>query len=93
MQINKIFFSKFASHFYLLVIILAAVTILWLLLFLYQNVYQSITQSKAIVILKQEVAMESIDRPLFDKIKAGLIKKKEPPQIDWAALRDPFSSR
>lgn len=55
------------------VIILSSVS-----LFLYKNFYQTITETKEIMVLKQKVAVDTIDINKFNRIIDNLTKKISP---------------
>lgn len=61
-------------------------------MFLYQNLYQTITQSEEIVILKQEIAPDTINvkkvEELIDRIEQ---KKAGQEDIDWSQIKNSFA--
>jgi hypothetical protein len=65
------------------VIILILVSI-----FLYNNFYQAITQTKKILILKKEVVLDSINMEKFNSIIDELTKKTTPKKVN--DLASPF---
>jgi hypothetical protein len=73
---------------------LSAITIITVLLalgiFLYKNLYQSITQSEQIIVLKQEVAPDIIDMNKFNNVLDKLSEKINPEKIEWQHLKNPF---
>lgn len=61
---------------------LLAITILALLsLFLYKNFYQTITQTKKIMILREKMAVETINLDKFNTIINKLMKKISPHEL------------
>lgn len=68
---------------------LLAIMILTLLsLFLYKNFYQTITQTKEIMILREKVAVETINLDKFDAIMNKLKKKTGP--LELKIIKNPF---
>lgn len=88
-NIAKITYREISRCFYGLSIIFIAVIFCLLFLFLYKNFYQTITQAKEIVILKEKVATETIDMEEFNKVINKLNQKIIPPKIP-ANLNNPF---
>ncbi len=78
------------KYFYSLVTILVVGIIVILGLFLYNNLYQTIAQSKEIILLRQEVAPDSIDMEKVSKILEKLNKKTTANDINWAEIKNPF---
>ncbi len=74
--------------FYLLMTVLCIVLLIYISLFLYFNFYQTITQSKEIIILKDKVAIETVDIVKFNIIIEKLAKKTTIKTI--ANLNNPF---
>ena len=58
--------------------------------FLYKNIYQSITQSEQIIILRQEVAPDIIDMKKFNNVLEKIIKKTSPEEINLENIKNPF---
>lgn len=70
-------------------IILIALTILiFMSLFLYKNFYQAITQTKEILILRQKVAVETVDLEKFNIIMNKLEEKTKP--REFKNVKNPF---
>ena len=78
-------------YFYILILLMVIVVIFFLGMFIYQNFYLTITRAQTIVILKQEVAPDTIN---LNKIEAvlGKINQKAAAEgaVDWTTLNDPF---
>src|SRR3989338_2267906 len=72
----------------LCVITLIAVMLASVLVFLYRDFYQTIIQAKAVIVLKQEVAMENIDLKLYNSLSA-IHAYKTAPGIT-RPIADPF---
>lgn len=51
-------------------------------IFLYKNFYQTITQTKEILILQEKVALYTVDMKKFDLIIGKLTKKTLPQKTD-----------
>ncbi|MFH1233466.1 MAG: hypothetical protein V1649_02325 [Patescibacteria group bacterium] len=75
--------------FYGLLILFIAIILSYLSLFLYKNFYQTITQAKEIIILKEKVSAETINMNEFNKIIDKLNQKIIPAKIP-ANLNNPF---
>lgn len=58
--------------------------------FLYKNIYQSITQSEQIIILRQEVAPDAINMKKFNTVLEKIIKKTSREEIEWEDIKNPF---
>ena len=84
----KITSRKANQWFYSLAIILSLFFLAYLSLFLYKNFYQTIAQSKEIIILKEKVAMETVDMDKFNQIMENLNQKNKLKKIE--SLNNPF---
>ena len=60
------------------------------LIFLYRDFYQTIIQARAVIVLKQEVALENIDLALADRVSEIHAYKITP--IIREPIADPFKS-
>ncbi len=58
--------------------------------FLYGNIYQTITQSEQIIILKQEVAPDIVNMKKFNDVLQKITKKTSLKEIDWKKINNPF---
>jgi hypothetical protein len=67
--------KKMSSLFTLFTIILTMVVLISISLFLYKNFYQAITQTKEILVLREKVALDTVDIKKFDSIIDKLSKK------------------
>lgn len=90
----KIFRALFSlKYFYVLVIILIIGVSGILGWFLYKNFYQTIAQTEEIILLKQEVAPDTINMGKVDSVLKFLDKKiKSTSTINWLKIRNPFIS-
>jgi len=84
----KISPKQITFWFYFLVIILSLAIFAYTYLFLKNHFYDTITQSKDIIILKEKVASETINVKKFDDIMEKLKQKTTPRQIK--NLNNPF---
>jgi len=76
-QIN--FTPKTISSWLTVIVVFATIVILIIVsLFLYNNFYQAITQTEEIFILREKVAIDTIDIKKFDLIIERLTKKTAP---------------
>lgn len=69
---------KISSWLTIVTIILTIVILILVSLFLYKNFYQTITQTKEILVLKEKVAFYAVDMKKFDLIIDKLTKKTLP---------------
>jgi len=53
------------SYFKLFVMIIITLTVAWFTWFMYRDFYQTLIQAQTVLVLKQEVALEDVDLPLF----------------------------
>ncbi|MEK7098039.1 MAG: hypothetical protein AAB906_04280 [Patescibacteria group bacterium] len=85
---TKITPQKIAHFAYFTVIILTIFTAYFLFFFLYENIYQTITQSEIIIVLKKEVASETVDINKFNQIIQNINSKGTGNEINMN--RNPF---
>jgi len=76
-QIKKIKITprKITFWFYFIVFNLTLIILIFISLFLYKNLYQSITQSKEIIVLREKVVTETVNINKFNQIMDKLTKK------------------
>lgn len=88
-KILHLFFSLKYLYSFVFIIILAVFAVL--AVFLYNNFYQTITQSQQIIILKQEVSPDVIDTKKVEKT-LGLLEQKTAATstINWEEIKNPF---
>jgi len=84
----KITPRKITFWFYFFVIISATIILFFVTLFLYKNFYQTITQSKEILILREKVAIETVDIKKFNAIIQKIKQKTTLRNID--KINNPF---
>lgn len=60
--------SLINSILYVILGILALI-VLWFILFLYNNFFTAISRAETVLILKSELAIDTLDVPLYEKIK------------------------
>lgn len=70
------------------IILLTIVALILVSIFLYENFYQTITQSKSIVILQEKVALYSVNMEKFNLIIDKLTKKTQPKKLE--NISNPF---
>lgn len=73
-------------------IILIMGVLITLGLFLYKNFYQTITQSEEIILLKQEVAPDTINMKKVEAILKALEEKTTTTNIIWQEIKNPFTT-
>src|SRR3989338_4517358 len=89
-KISQSFFSPI--YIYIIIFGLTFATIAVLSWFLYRNLYQTITQSEQIILLKQEVAPDTIDIKTVEEVLNALDQKTDPADgIDWQKIKNPFN--
>jgi len=83
------------KYLYLITTVALIVSLVGLVVFLYFNFYQTITQSKIIIVLKQEVAYEMPDTILYDRIIQKIKTKKEALRkiLEEEKISDPFTPK
>lgn len=75
---------KISNWLTVIIILLTIAMLILVSLFLYKNFYQTITQTKEILILKEKVALYTVDMEKFNLIIDKLTKKtllKEPTNV------------
>jgi len=80
--------KKLSGLFTLAIILIIIIILSYVSLFLYKNFYQTITQTKEILILKQKVAIDTVDMDKFNLIINRLAAKIIPKKIK--AVNSPF---
>jgi len=73
--------KKISSWLTLVIIILTLIILIFISLFLYKNFYQTITQAKEILILREKVALDTVNMEKFNLIIDKLAKKTAPKQL------------
>lgn len=84
----KIAPRKIINYSYFALSLLTAAIIFSTSLFLYQNFYQTITESEEILALREKVAIEAVDIKKFEKIIKKIEEKTVPLQPE--PLNNPF---
>jgi len=74
--------------FYFIVINLSIILFIIITLFLYKNLYQSITQSKEIIILREKVVAETVNINKFNEVIDKFSKKINLKKIE--NINNPF---
>lgn len=59
--------------------------------FLYDNFYQTLTQARVVYILKSQVAFETVDMSLWNKVIQNFQNKKTPHFKEGILKTDPFA--
>lgn len=73
----KVNLQKINIYFYIISALITLITLFFVSVFLYNNFYQTITQSESIISLQEKVAQETIDMVNFNKIIENIAKKTE----------------
>lgn len=74
--------KKISNWLTLIIIILTLMTLIFVSIFLYKNFYQTIAQTKKILILRGKVALYEVDIKKFNLIIDRLTKKTLPKKLD-----------
>ncbi|OGY43422.1 MAG: hypothetical protein A2729_04600 [Candidatus Buchananbacteria bacterium RIFCSPHIGHO2_01_FULL_39_14] len=88
-KIAPIIFSLKYIYLIILIMIIGVLTLLGY--FLYNNLYQTIAQSKEIILLKQEVAPDTIDLKKVNEALAAIEAKTSKKNISWSEIKNPFA--
>lgn len=80
--------KKITFWFYFVIVIASLTIFSYLSLFLYENFYKTIIQSEKIIILKQKVAIETINIKKFDTIMEKIKEKTTPKRVN--GFNNPF---
>jgi len=79
------------KYLYVLIILIMAGILVTLGFFLYKNLYQTITQSEEIILLRQEVAPDTINMTKVNSVLESLnLKTMASSSADWVNSRNPF---
>lgn len=73
--------KKLSSIATAVVVSVALIILIFISLFLYKNFYQTITQTKEILILKEKVAVDMVNMEKFNIIMDKLEKKTQPAEF------------
>ena len=91
-NLKKINFFALISYLYPATIILIVLVLLFLIKFLYSNVYQTIISAELITDLRKEISEASLEKTKFnqvvDAIKANLLINR----IEVESIKDPFQN-
>lgn len=73
--------KKISSWLAIIIIFLTTIVLILVTIFLYKNFYQTIAQTKEIIILREKVALYSVDMDKFNSIIEKLTKKTLPKKL------------
>jgi hypothetical protein len=73
--------KKLSSLMATAIIFITLIILIFVSLFLYKNFYQTITQTKEILLLRQKVATDTVDMKKFNVIIDRLTKKTMPKEL------------
>ena len=80
-------------YFYAVVALIITAVVCLLSWFIYNNLYLTITRAQTIVILKQEVAPDTINLVLINSVLEKIDKKiANPPALNLQSIRNPFGA-
>lgn len=78
---------------YIIIVLMVIVVFFSLGTFIYNHLYLTITRARTIVILKQEVAPDTIDLGKIEAVLNNINQKTAAESaVDWATIKDPFGS-
>src|SRR3989339_566940 len=91
-KLKKAHINYFAlvRYFYPITIIIIIIVLGFFMLFLYNNVYQTIAQAEALTDLRKHVSDEQLLKENFEEIIENIEQKKQPTDIDFNNLKNPF---
>lgn len=72
----------------MIIIVLTIIIFILVSAFLYRNFYQTITQTKQIIVLREKVALFAVNMEKFNLIIDRLTKKTLPKKLD--SINNPF---
>lgn len=72
------------------VIIIMLIGFIWIIYFLYQNLYLPLTQAQVVGELKAKVALETVNKKDLEDLLKVMENNKKLPLIDWDTIADPF---
>ncbi|HPV70803.1 MAG TPA: hypothetical protein PKY08_02815 [Candidatus Magasanikbacteria bacterium] len=94
---NKLFSKKISKlemslrlGFYILGTLIVSVSII-LVFFLYNKFYLTLTQAEEIIILKSQMAINSLNLDLFQKVKTFETNRQATSTLDFNSLKNPFA--
>lgn len=81
------------KYFYILIAVLIIVVLGVLGWFLYKNLYQTIAQTEQIILLRKEVAPDTINMEKVNTVLKFLDKKiRSTSTVNWTKIKNPFTS-
>lgn len=80
--------KKISSLLMILIAFFTLIILIFISIFLYRNFYQTIAQTKEILILREKVVINAVDMEKFNLIIEKLTKKVQPQKLD--SLINPF---
>ena len=91
-KIKKIKLNFSLFYVYTFIALFSISVVAFLSWFLYENFYKTITQSEQIILLRQEVAPDTINTQRVNKVLNSLAKKTNVNKIiEWTSIKNPFS--
>lgn len=73
--------KKISGLLTLSIIFLTAVILIFVSVFLYENFYQTIAQTKEILVLREKVALDTVNMDKFNSIMDKLARKTAPKEL------------
>lgn len=71
--------------------LLMLVGIMWVVFFLYDNLYKPITQAMVTAELKAKVVLTNINKKELVEVIDLIEKNRKLPLLDWSSIPDPFT--
>ena len=74
----------------IIIAIIIFIIVIFSIIFLYQNFYKTLTDTKEIIVIREQITLEPINTDLFNTVIKHTEDKKIAPDIDWATYKNPF---
>ena len=92
LNLKKINFFALINYLYPATIVLIVLVLLFLIKFLYTNVYQTIISAELITDLRKEISEASLEKNKFNQVVEGIKAKLLISQINTEQTKDPFQN-
>lgn len=84
--------SAIVRYIKLAVTILMAAIFIWIVWFLYQHVYQTMTEAILVAELRSRVALTTVNQQELGDVLRGIAERQRPLDVPWSSLRNIFLS-
>ena len=92
LNLKKINFFALINYLYPATIVLIVLVLLFLVKFLYSNVYQTIISAELITDLRKEISEASLEKSKFNQVVENIKAKLLISQINIEEIKDPFQN-